>query len=277
MIGAIAGDIIGSIYEFNNIKTKDFELFGEGCDFTDDTVLTVAVAKWLLGGGDLDDHLCLFGLKYNARGYGGMFYQWMSEWDRQPYNSWGNGSAMRVSPVGWFAKAPREALDLAEKSAEVTHNHPEGIKGAQTTALAVWLAKERSSHASISHKTASFSGYDLSESVDSIRDWYAFDVSCRGTVPQAIRCALEAQDYEDAIRNAISIGGDSDTVACITGGIAEAMYGLPIEIMEQARSYLPDDMIEVVDQFMEYEEWIEGHSVMGRCKREGLGNVLLGA
>ena len=124
-----------------------------------------------------------------------------------------------------------------------------------TTALAVWLTKERSSHASISHKTASFSGYDLSESVDRIRDWYAFDVSCQGTVPQAIRCALEAQDYEDAIRNAISIGGDSDTVACITGGIAEAMYGLPIEIMEQARSYLPEEMIEIVDRYMEYEEW----------------------
>lgn len=296
MIGAIAGDIIGSIYEFDNIKTKDFELFGPHpnaksknstngfsdteCRFTDDTVLTIAVARWLMDGGYLVDHLCHFGLKYPNRGYGGMFYSWMNSWDRQPYNSYGNGSAMRVSPVAWLIDDTCPSpWDLAKTSAEVTHNHPEGIKGAQAVAMAIMLArrgagkrlfsKQRidATKALIKNKIRCHYGYSLNKIADSIRVDNKFDETCQGTVPPAIICALRATDYEDAIRNAISIGGDSDTIACITGSIAEALFGMPKEIVEKARSYLPDDMIEVLDRFIEYEDIeIESH-VMAKPKQ----------
>jgi ADP-ribosylglycohydrolase len=251
MIGAIAGDIIGSIYEWDNIKTKDFELFGDRCDFTDDTVHTVAVVDWLVNGGDLADKLANYTLRYKSRGYGGMLLDWAKQWERTPYNSWGNGSAMRVSPVAHFAQSEHEVLDLAEKSAEITHNHPEGIKGAQATALAMWMAREGADAPTIRRAITERFGYDLSQTVDEIREWYKFDVSCAGTVPQAITCALEAIDFEDAIRNAVSIGGDTDTVSCITGSIAEVMFGLPDDVRDKALSYLPDDMKEVVGDFID--------------------------
>ena len=271
MIGAIAGDIIGSVYEHDNIKTKEFPLFGphprtnlnhtrngrslRDCFFTDDTVLTIAVADWLLGGEDnLVDRLIHYTFKYNNRGYGGMYMKWANSHNPQPYDSYGNGSAMRVSPVGWLAKDMEQVLRLAKASAEVTHNHPEGIKGAQATAMAIWLAREGTMGPQIRQAITTFAEYDLSESVDEIREWYSFDPSCQGTVPQAIVCALEATSFEDAIRNAVSIGGDSDTVAAITGSIAEAMFGMPDEVVERVRSYLPDDMIGVLDRFAEYVE-----------------------
>jgi ADP-ribosylglycohydrolase len=249
MIGAVAGDIIGSIYEWNNIKTKDFPLFGEGCEFTDDTVCTVAVADWLTTNGDLSDLLSSYTLRYPGRGYGGMFLDWANQSARTPYNSWGNGSAMRVSPVAHFARDEREVLALAEKSAAVTHNHPDGIAGAQATALTMWMAVGNADAATIRREITERFDYDLSQSVDEIREWYKFDVSSAGTVPQAITCALEANNYEDAIRNAVSIGGDTDTVACITGGIAEVLFGMPEEIRTKARAYLPDEMIGIIDRF----------------------------
>ncbi|MBT3334581.1 MAG: ADP-ribosylglycohydrolase family protein [Rhodospirillaceae bacterium] len=266
MIGAIAGDIIGSIYEHDNIKTKEFPLFGphprtnlnhtrngrslRDCFFTDDTVLTIAVADWLLGGEDnLVDRLIHYTFKYNNRGYGGMYMKWANSHNPQPYDSYGNGSAMRVSPVGWLAKDMEQVLRLAKASAEVTHNHPEGIKGAQATAMAIWLAREGTMGPQIRQAITTFAEYDLSESVDEIREWYSFDPSCQGTVPQAIVCALEAANFEDAIRNAVSIGGDSDTVAAITGSIAEAMFGMPDELVVHVRSYLSGDMIGVLDRF----------------------------
>ena len=249
MIGAIAGDIIGSIYEWNNIKIKDFPLFGERCDFTDDSVHTIAVADWLISGGDLAEILSNYTLRFPGRGYGGMLLEWAKQWDRKPYNSWGNGSAMRVSPVMYAARDEPELLDLAEKSAEVTHSHPDGVAGAQATALAMWMAREGEDAPTMRREISSRFGYDLSQTVDEIGEWYTFDVSCAGTVPQALTCAFEAEGYEDAIRNAVSIGGDTDTVACITGGLAEVMFGLPHEIREKARSYLTDDMNDVVDRF----------------------------
>ena len=249
MIGAIAGDIIGSIYEWNNIKTKDFPLFGEGCSFTDDTVCTIAVADWLMNEGNLSDILSDYVSRYPNAGYGAMFGEWARKQDREPYNSWGNGSAMRASPVMYVARDEQELLDLAEQSSTVTHSHPDGIAGAQATALTMWMANEGADAPTMRRDIAERFGYDLSQSVDEIREWYTFDVSSAGTVPQAVTCALEAENYEDAIRNAISIGGDSDTVACITGGIAEVMFGLPDNIWDKARSYLTVELIDVVDRF----------------------------
>jgi ADP-ribosylglycohydrolase len=252
MLGAIAGDIIGSIYEHENIKTKDFPLFGEGCQFTDDTVCTVAVADWLMNGGDLSDVLGGYVLRYPNAGYGGMFWEWANQWDRKPYKSWGNGSAMRVSPVAHFASSEQEALSLAEQSSAVTHSHPDAVAGAQATALTMWLARGGADIPTMRQAITERFGYDLSQTVDEIREWYEFDVSCAGTVPQAVTCALEAVDYEDAIRNAVSIGGDTDTVACITGGIAEVMFGLPEEIKTKTRTYLTDDLINMADSFIQF-------------------------
>ena len=252
MLGAIAGDIIGSIYEHANIKTKDFPLFGDGCRFTDDTVCTVAVAACLMNGGDFADYLGRYTLRHPNRGYGGMFMRWAKQWEREPYESWGNGSAMRVSSVAHFARDENEVLELAKVSSAVTHSHPDGVAGAQATALTMWMAKEGADSPTMRHEITERFGYDLSESVDDIREWYTFDVSCAGSVPQAIICALEAMDYEDAIRNAVSIGGDTDTIACIAGGIAEIMFGLPDEIAATARTFLTEDLSAVVDGFGEH-------------------------
>ncbi len=249
MLGAITGDIVGSIYEFNNLKSKEFPFFGAKCRFTDDTVLTVAIADWLTCNLDLENTLAHYTFKYPGRSYGGMYSEWAKQWDRQPYNSFGNGSAMRVSAVAWIAKDLDEVLALAKASAEVTHSHPEGIKGAQATATAIWMAKEGADALTMRQAITDRFDYDLSETVDDIREWYYFNETCQKTVPQAITCALEATDFEDAIRNAISIGGDSDTVAAITGGIAEAMFGVPTDIKRKTLSYLPQEFLEVIERF----------------------------
>tara|TARA_R110000751_G_scaffold78229_1_gene157763 strand:- start:624 stop:1394 length:771 start_codon:yes stop_codon:yes gene_type:complete len=253
MLGAIIGDIVGSIYEFDNHKSKDFEFFGEKCSFTDDTVHTIAVADWMLnrdkGGPGLADRLVHWSKKYPHKSYGGMFQDWLSgreyEGKYKPYGSYGNGSAMRVSPV---VTLNGDHIEDAKKSAEVTHSHPEGIKGAQAVALAIYSAKRGSPPALIKREITDKYGYDLEESVDSIREWYDFDETCQGTVPQAIICALNATSFEDAIRNAISIGGDSDTVAAITGSIAEPIFWIPEDIRGKAMSYLSEDIMGIVDQ-----------------------------
>ena len=249
MLGAIAGDIIGSVYEKANIKSKQFDLFTEGCRFTDDTVCTMAVAKCLLESGDFSDFLGTFGCKYASRGFGKMFIDWAHAWERKPYNSLGNGAAMRVSPVAYWEQNEDQVLALAKSTAEVTHNHTEGIKGAEATALAIFLARKGASAADIRLEIEKRFGYGLSKTVEDIRPAYHTDVSAAGSVPQAITCALEASDYEDAIRNAVSIGGDSDTIACIAGSIAEALYGLPDDIADTARSYLNDEFLEILNRF----------------------------
>ena len=251
MIGAIIGDIVGSIYEFDNIKTKDFPFFGERCEFTDDTVLTVAVADWLLDStSNLTEKLVKWTSRYPSCSYGGMYLSWINKGSRRtPYGSYGNGSAMRVSPVAWVASDEGEVMALAKASAEVTHNHPEGIKGAQAAALAIWMGSRDAAAGDIRRIITGKFGYDLSRTVDEIRPGYTFDETCQKTVPQAIICALEATSFEDAIRNAISIGGDSDTVAAITGGIAEGLFGVPEEIVEQVKAYLPVEFTEIIDRF----------------------------
>jgi ADP-ribosylglycohydrolase len=249
MLGAIAGDIIGSIYEAAPIKTTDFPLFGRGVSFTDDTVCTVAIADALLSGGDFAQYLRAYVDRYPGRGYGGMFVRWAQTQGMPAYGSWGNGAAMRVSAIAWLASDEAAALATAARTAAVSHDHPDAIAGAQAAALAAWLARHGAAPEAIRREIAGRFGYDLGQSVEQIRAWYAFDISCKGTVPPALVCALEATGYEDAIRNAISLGGDSDTLACITGGIAEALHGLPPEIGAQARSYLDEGLLSVVDRF----------------------------
>ena len=263
MIGAIIGDIVGSVYEWNNIKTKEFPLVQEGCHFTDDTVMTIAVAEALMNGGERDhfiDAMKKYGRMYPDAGYGGRFGAWLFSDSREPYNSWGNGSAMRVSPVGFWVEPSRDltatarAIDLlSTRSAEVTHNHPEGIKGAYAVANAIMLMQYRRKDGKVTEgkqqireiMESSF-GYDLSRTLDEIRPTYQFDESCQGTVPQAIIAFLESTDFEDAIRNAISLGGDSDTLAAITGGIAEAAYGVPQRIKDKALEYLDEPLHDVL-------------------------------
>ena len=250
MIGAIAGDIVGSVYESRPIKTKDFPLFGPHSTFTDDSVLTVAIAKAILGGLPYRETVLELGRRYPHAGYGGSFFRWLFSPDPQPYNSWGNGSAMRVSPVGYAFETVDQVLTEARRTAEITHNHPEGIQGAQATALAVFLARGGGSKAEIRKEISGRFGYDLNRSVDGIRPTYHFDVSCRGTVPEAIVSFLDSETYEDAVRNAISLGGDSDTLACITGGIAHAFYGgVPSGIVEKVKQTLHRDLWAVTQAF----------------------------
>ena len=253
MLGAIIGDIVSSVYEWNNIKTKDFPLFSEKCFFTDDTVMTVAVADALLNGGTTDnfiDSMKKFGRLYPNSGYGGRFGSWVLSDEREPYNSWGNGSAMRVAPCGWFAKSLDEAETLAEKSAAVTHNHPEGIKGAQATAAAIYLARDGMKKDKIKDYIESKYKYDLSRTLDEIRPVYRFNETCQETVPEAIIAFLESSSFEDAIRNAISLGGDSDTLAAITGSIAEAYYGIESIITTRAFHYLDDTLSAVINAWL---------------------------
>ena len=250
MLGAIAGDVIGSPYEASPIKTTDFPLFQAGCRFTDDTVLTVAVAHAILEDEGYGRALKAFGRKYPNAGYGGSFIHWIFEPEVQPYNSWGNGSAMRVSPVGFAFDDVQEVLAEARRSAEVSHDHPEGIKGAQATALAVYLARTGHSKEEIRDQIGTRFGYDLNRTVADIRPGYSFDVSCQGSVPEAIVAFLDSKDYEDAVRKAVSLGGDSDTLACIAGGIAHAFYGaVPQAIEGEVRGILPPDLLAVVDRF----------------------------
>jgi ADP-ribosylglycohydrolase len=250
VIGAIAGDIIGSVYEHRQIKTKVFPLFNARCDFTDDTVLTVAVADAILSGTPYVDSVRRIGRRYPGAGYGGSFIHWLHSDDPRPYNSWGNGSAMRVSPIGFAFSTEEEVLRQGRMTAEITHNHPEGIKGAEATALAVFLARMGHDKEAIRTSIKTLFGYDLDRTVDGIRPGYSFDVSCQGTVPEAIIAFLDSESYEDAIRNAISLGGDSDTLACIAGGVAEAFYGgVPDEIRKKVEKLLTPDLWEVTKTF----------------------------
>ncbi len=250
MIGAIAGDIIGSVYEYNPIKTKDFPLFHPRSHFTDDTVLTVAIAEAILTGRPYLESVREIGRRYPDAGYGGFFLRWLFSDDPRPYNSWGNGAAMRVSPVGFAFASEEEVLRQARQSAEISHNHPEGIKGAQATALAVFLARTGNGKREIAARIVELFGYDLGGSVEDIRPSYSFDESCQGTVPEALVAFLDSTSYEDAVRNAISLGGDSDTLACITGGIAEAFYGgVPEAIRAEVQVRLPPELWEVTEAF----------------------------
>jgi ADP-ribosylglycohydrolase len=252
MFGAIVGDIIGSVHEFGGTKAKDFPLFVAGSTFTDDSVLTVAVADWIMSGRDLTDVLHEYTHAYPGRGYGGMYRQWAHNRLREPYNSYGNGAAMRVSPVGFAFGTMEEVLDWAERSAAVTHNHPEGIRGAQAAAAAAFLARQDESKDKIRTEIQSRFGYDLRRKLDQIRLSYRFNETCQGTVPEALIAFLESTSYEDAIRNAISLGGDADTLACITGGVAEAFYGcIPEDLAQQATARLDDQLASTIHQFRE--------------------------
>ena len=250
MLGAVAGDIIGSPYEHHPIKTEDFPLFTYRSHFTDDTVMTIAVAYAILNDLDFGPVMQLFGRKYPDAGYGKAFKEWIYKPKVEPYNSWGNGSAMRVSPIGWVANSVEEVFNKAKTTAEVSHNHPNGIKGAQATALAIFLARKGSSKNDIRQEISQQFGYNLQQTLSEIRPDYHFDVTCDGTVPQAIIAFLESANYEDAVRKAVSLGGDSDTLACITGGIAEAFYkDLSEEIVQKTREMLPDEFLLVIDEF----------------------------
>lgn len=252
MLGAIVGDFIGSRFEFNNYRATDFKLIVPKCRFTDDTVCTVAVADWLNQGAkeNLVEIMRYWGFRYYNAGYGGMFYRWLNPTiEPEPYNSWGNGSAMRVSPVGWLFGSLEETLKYAKRSAEITHNHPEGIKGAQATAAAIFLARTTKDKTKIKAYIEESFGYNLSQTCDEIRPEYKFDVSCQGSVPQAIVAFLESQSFENAIRLAVSLGGDSDTIAAITGSISEAFYGeIPADIVAQVVSQLPEEFLAILAQ-----------------------------
>lgn len=250
MLGAIVGDVVGSVHEFRATKSKDFPLLTERSDFTDDTVLTVAVADWILDGAELVELFHDYARRYPHRSYGHRFRLWLHQGERAPYGSFGNGSAMRVSPVGFAFDTELEVLDRAERSAAVTHDHPEGIKGAQATALAILLARQGRSKSEIRAALEARFGYDLGRRLDDIRPHYAFDVTCQGSVPEAIIAFLESESYEDAIRNAISLGGDADTQACIAGGIAEAFHGgVPEPLATAVLERLDPALRDVVERF----------------------------
>jgi ADP-ribosylglycohydrolase len=250
MLGAIAGDVIGSVYEGRPIKTTEFPLFQTRSTFTDDTVLTVAVADAILSDSDYATCFKRWGRRYPSAGYGGSFAEWLLSEESRPYDSWGNGAAMRVSPVGLACATPGTVLDEARKTAEVTHNHPEGVKGAQATALAVLLARHGEPKSAIKREIGRRFGYDLNRTLDEIRPEYRFDVSCQGSVPESIIAFLESDSFEDAVRNAISLGGDSDTMACIAGGIAQAFYReVPGSIEAAVRERLPEEFLGVIDRF----------------------------
>ena len=259
MIGAILGDIVGSIYEFDNIKTKEFELFDKECFFTDDSVMTIAIAEALMQYENINEKniaefkenlitvMHKIGCKYPDCGYGGHFLMWIMLNKKKPYNSFGNGSAMRVSSVGWYAKSIEEAELIAKATAEVSHNHHEGIKGAVATAGAVFLARTGATMDEIKKYISKY--YTIDFTMDEIRPVYGFDVTCQGTVPQAMQAFFESTSFEDAIRNAISIGGDSDTLAAITGAVAEAYYGIDEEMKDTALSYLDERLLDITERF----------------------------
>jgi ADP-ribosylglycohydrolase len=249
MLGSIAGDVIGSVHEFLGQKTKEFPLFVEGSRFTDDTVLSIAVADCLLTGSSYVDKFRAYAKKYPDRCYGMGFWRWVESGSREPYNSWGNGSAMRVSSVAFAFETLEEVLKEAKASAEVTHNHPEGVRGAQAAAAATFLARQGEAKRNIRRMIEGRFGYDLSRTTAMIRPTYAFNESCQETVPEAITAFLDSTDYEDAVRSAISLGGDADTLACITGGIAGAFYGVPDSIAARALESLDHELRETVTRF----------------------------
>ena len=248
MLGAIVGDIVGSIYEFDNIKTKDFPLFQEGSRITDDTVCTVAIADTILNGKDPVETMVAWCRDHPGMGYGARFTRWFDLPWQEPYGSFGNGAAMRVSPAPFLARSMEHARKLGIRVTEITHNHPEGIKGALATCDAIWLSFNSATSSEVRAHVANTYGYDMDRTVDSIRPTYQFSESCMQTVPEAIICALDAVNFEDAIRNAISIGGDSDTLAAIAGAVAEALFPIPEDICEEALRRLPADMQAVVFQ-----------------------------
>lgn len=273
MLGAIIGDIIGSRFEFNNYRSKDFDLFTEECFATDDSIMTLAVAKAIMEtnkriepsvsgiGLDANCHHLLselsvkymreIGRRYPDCGYGGMFARWVFSADPEPYNSFGNGAAMRISPAGFAAITESEAVSLSETITSVTHNHPEGIKGAEATAVAIYMARHGFLKSEIKDRIAN-DYYPLDFTIDEIRPAYKFNETCQKTVPQAIECFLESESFEDAIRTAISLGGDSDTIAAITGAIAEAYYGVPDYIREKALTYLDERLMSIYDEWEEF-------------------------
>ncbi|NBU97953.1 MAG: hypothetical protein EBS19_07055 [Spirochaetia bacterium] len=251
MIGAVIGDIIGSRFEFNNHRSEDFTLFTEKSVVTDDTILSIATADCLLHNKEYASTYQLYAQKYPNGNYGGMFSKWVYESDPKPYGSFGNGSGMRVSPVGWFFSSLEDTLKEAEKSAVVTHNHPEGIKGAQSIAMAIYLARNGSSKEEIKSAIESKFNYALDFNLDTLRKTNKFDETCQVTVPQSIYCFLISNSFEDAIRKAISIGGDSDTIACMTGGIAEAFYKeISDDILANTKKVIPLVFWDIWEEFL---------------------------
>lgn len=255
MFGAIIGDIVGSRFEWNNHKSKDFDFLTDECFVTDDSIITLAVAKALLDcNGDYSNlgqvatkTMQEVGRPYQNAGYGGRFYNWLYSDNPQPYNSYGNGAAMRISPVGFIADSMEQAIDLSQKVTEITHNHPGGIKGAEAITVAIFMARQGKNKEEIG-QYINDNYYDLNFKLDDIRQTYSFNDTCQGTVPQAIKAFLESTDFEDAIRNAISIGGDSDTLACITGGIADAYYKVPSKF-RIATNYLDNKQLRILHAF----------------------------
>lgn len=259
MLGAILGDMIGAPYEFDRSpKVKEFPLFSRRTEFTDDSVMTIAVAEALMDSmGKTDDEIRSalvssmqkWGKRYPDAGYGGMFYEWLHMKHPEPYGSFGNGSAMRVSSAGWLFDTIEETRHMARLTAEVTHNHPEGIKGAEATASAIFLARKGKAKEEIREYIVQEFGYNLSRTCDEIRPGYRHVETCQKTVPEAITAFLEGKDFEDVIRTAVSLGGDCDTLTDIACGMAEAFYGIPEEIAAEGRKRLPQDMLEVLDRF----------------------------
>ncbi|SCW62474.1 ADP-ribosylglycohydrolase [Ruminococcaceae bacterium YRB3002] len=262
MFGAIIGDIVGSRFEFDNGgKTREFELLTPECSFTDDTVMTIAVAEALMDAGrdageavikaNLIRSMKKWGQKYPYAGYGARFIDWVLSDDPKPYGSYGNGSGMRVSSAGWLYDTIERTREVARWTAEVTHNHPEGIKGAESTAAAIFMARHCATQAEIRDYLVSEFGYDLSRSLDVISPTYYHVEDCMRTMPEAFECFLEADSYESCLRNVIYIGGDTDTLCAIAGAIAEACWGVPAEIAEAAKEFVPEDIARVVERFME--------------------------
>lgn len=250
MLGAIAGDMIGVPWESSGAKRRDFPLFSEFSRFSDDTVMTVAVANALLEDRDYVRSMRAFGRRHPFAGYGARFEQWLLHEDLETFESYGNGGAMRAGPIGYAARGQDEVLAEAARSAAPTHNHPEGVKGAQAVALAVFLARSGADKENIRHALAARFDYDLARTVESIRPGYSFDVAAARSVPEAVICFLDGRDFEDAVRNAVSLGGDTDTMACIAGVIAEAHWGgVPEAIEREVRSRLPQEFIDVLERF----------------------------
>lgn len=259
MYGAISGDMIGAPYEFaEGFKTKEFPLFSKDSEFTDDTVMTIAVAEGLMDSLGQDDEaikaalvrsMKKWGHRYPNAGYGLRFYDWLFREDTEPYGSCGNGSAMRVSAAGWLYDTLEQTRHAARLTAEVTHNHPEGIKGAEAAASAIYLARKGVSKGEIKQYIIDEFDYDLSRTCDEIRLTYYHVETCQMSVPESITAFLEGTDYEDVVRTSVSLGGDADTIACIAGGMAEACNGVPDEVVTECRKRLPEDMLEIVDRF----------------------------
>jgi ADP-ribosylglycohydrolase len=277
MLGAIIGDIVGSCYEFNSIKTTEFELYNPRSRYTDDSVMTMAVAEWLLEDHHhthhiLEEKMVKYGNLNSNVGYGGTFLRWLflpnaifSDGKRKPYNSFGNGSAMRVSAVGWMFDSLEETERLAEISASITHNHPEGIKGAQATAAAIFMARHGASKEEIKDYISKRFKYNLNRTCEQIRPFYGFEVSCQKSVPESIIAFLDSKDYESTVRLAVSLGGDSDTQACIAGGIAEAFYGIPDDIIIEASSRIPQYFKETIIRMAENSAYCCQREQLKRC------------